>query len=131
MSYPKHLTEDFVVLTPAKQAFIEPLNEDLYSRLDREYGDFAGHELIACHSFTQSWESWEMHPNGDEVVVLLSGAVRFVLQTPGGDTAVELREQGQYVVVRKGVWHTAEVLSAATLLFITPGEGTEHRLAKG
>ncbi|HMU65859.1 MAG TPA: cupin domain-containing protein [Cellvibrionaceae bacterium] len=129
MSFPKHISDNFVVLTPDKHAHIEPFNANLYGRLDAVYGGFVGHELIACHSFTQDWGSWEMHPHGDEVVVLLSGAVRFVLQTPGGDTAVLLSEQGHYVVVPKGVWHTAAIISPAKLLFITPGQGTEHRPA--
>jgi len=30
-------------------------------------------------------------------------------------------------VVPQGVWHRAEVKKPGTLLFITPGAGTEHR----
>lgn len=127
MLFPLQITENCVVLTPAKQAHIEPVDAGLYGRLDEVYGDFAGHEMIACHSFNEDWGSWEMHPQGDEIVMLLSGAVRFVLHNNSADTTVDLTEQGQYVVVPKGVWHTAQILTPAKLLFITPGQGTEHR----
>ncbi len=130
MLSPKHIAKDCIVLTPDKRACIEPCDAGLYERLDGVYQNFVGHELIACHSFTQDWGSWERHPCGDEVVVLLSGAVRFVLETPSGETFVELTEQGHYVVVPRGVWHTAKIISAATLLFITPGQGTEQRVAQ-
>lgn len=32
-----------------------------------------------------------------------------------------------FVVVPRGTWHTAKVHAATTMLFITPGEGTENR----
>ena len=47
--------------------------------------------------------------------------------TPDGNRAIKLAEAGSYVVVPRGVWHTAEPSEATRLLFITPGEGTEHR----
>ena len=60
-----------------------------------------------------SWKHWEMHPAGDEVVVLLSGAMDFTLEIhgTGGSSSVkhhivELRGRGT-LVVPQGVWHTA------------------------
>jgi hypothetical protein len=38
-----------------------------------------------------------------------------------------LRDAGSYVVVPKGVWHTARTSVATRMLFVTPGEGTENR----
>ncbi len=68
-----------------------------------------------------------MHPHGDEVVMLMSGAVTFVLKGVDGQTYVELAGQGQYVVVPKGVWHTARTADHSKVLFITPGQGTQHK----
>ena len=34
---------------------------------------------------------------------------------------------GQYAINGPGVWHTADVADSATALFITAGQGTEHR----
>lgn len=122
-----HIIErDFVVLSPQKKAFIEEFDSGLYERLDRNYENFADHELISCHEFEKDWESWEAHPHGDEVVILISGEVSMVFRTDAGDNTVELCRQGQYVLVPQGVWHTAKTKIKSKLLFITPGQATQH-----
>jgi mannose-6-phosphate isomerase-like protein (cupin superfamily) len=83
----------------------------------------------SSHATLSDWPVWEMHPNGDEIVCLLSGSVTFVLEREGGEEAVRLTRSGAYVIVPKGTWHTAKVGSAARMLFITAGEGTQHRKA--
>lgn len=82
--------------------------------------------LVALHTFTAPWESWEMHPLGEEVVVCASGRMTLVQELPGGEARVELGP-GQYAINPRGVWHTADVHGEATALFITAGLGTEHR----
>lgn len=126
MAMQKNISEDFIVMSPDKQASIEPRDAGLYQRLDEKYSGFAGHDLIACYSFRQSWPTWEMHPHGDEVVMLLEGEVTFVLKLNGEEVSQALTDAGAYVVVPKGVWHTARVESFARVLFITPGEGTRN-----
>lgn len=84
-------------------------------------------------SMSASWSHWEMHPEGDEVVYLLSGSVDMVLEMPNGAGAVsrrvvELRGRGA-VVIPKGVWHTALVLEPGEFMSITRGAGTQHRPA--
>jgi hypothetical protein len=34
---------------------------------------------------------------------------------------------GDYVLVPRGIWHTVRVHTPSSVLFITPGEGTQHR----
>jgi mannose-6-phosphate isomerase-like protein (cupin superfamily) len=75
---------------------------------------------------TETWDSWERHPVGEEVVVLLSGRVDLIQEIDGEHRSVELRP-GQAVVNPKGVWHTANVHEPGEGLFVTPGRGTEHR----
>jgi mannose-6-phosphate isomerase-like protein (cupin superfamily) len=77
--------------------------------------------------FTQDWSTWEMHPRGEEVVMLLSGSATLVLEVDGDERRVQLSEGGSYVVVPRGAWHRAETSEPTAMLFITPGEGTEHR----
>lgn len=125
------MEETFVVLSPEKLAAVEPADETLYARLDRDYDNFKGHELISCYEFSKDWPSWEVHPNGDEIVVLLAGQATFLLELDSGETSVSLDKTGSYVVVPKGVWHTAKVSETAKLLFITPGEGTQHKSSGG
>ena len=34
---------------------------------------------------------------------------------------------GEFAVVPKGIWHTADVIEPGEALFVTAGEGTSHR----
>ena len=82
--------------------------------------------LVCVVAQDATWDGWERHPTGEEVVVLLSGRVDIVQDLDGGDHVVELRP-GQAMVNPVNVWHTARVHEPGLALFITPGEGTEHR----
>lgn len=75
--------------------------------------------------FTEDWPTWEIHPAGDELVVLLAGKVDMVLRLADGDRVVPLEHRGA-VVVPRGTWHTARVHAPSEMLFVTPGEGTEN-----
>jgi mannose-6-phosphate isomerase-like protein (cupin superfamily) len=124
---PLQIAETFVVMSSSFQADTVAVTENLYAELDQAYGDFAGRSLISSHTFSNDWPTWEVHPNGDEVVVLVSGAAEMVLAAEGGDETMLLNEAGQFVVVPKGVWHTAKISSPTQMMFITPGEGTENK----
>jgi uncharacterized cupin superfamily protein len=73
-----------------------------------------------------TWDSWERHPAGEELVVLVSGRVDLIQELDGGPRVVALRA-GQAVVNPRGVWHTADVHEPGDALFVTPGRGTEIR----
>lgn len=83
--------------------------------------------LVSTYEFGDNWPSWERHPAGEEVVVLMSGAMDLILALDGGDRVVPMSKPGQVVIVPRGAWHTANVAQRAMALFITAGEGTEHR----
>lgn len=83
--------------------------------------------LVSLYTFAESWDSWEMHPAGDELVVCLAGAITLHQEAPDGTLAVVTLGAGEYAVNAPGVWHTADVGAAATVLFITAGVGTQHR----
>jgi hypothetical protein len=83
--------------------------------------------LMSAFAFTGAWETWERHPAGEELVMLLSGAVTLMLETPGGVRSVRLGTPGGYVLVPPNTWHTATSEGESTLVFLTPGAGTEHR----
>lgn len=124
---PLDLAATFAVLGPGGSAVPVDVTSTLYADLDQRFDGFADHCLVSCHTFDADWASWEMHPAGDEVVCLLSGEARFVLDVAGKEETLHLREPGAYVIVPKGTWHTARVAKAATVLFITPGAGTRHK----
>jgi quercetin dioxygenase-like cupin family protein len=96
--------------------------------IDRHGADGAEGRLVSQHTFTENWDSWEMHPSGDEVVLLLSGEGVLHQELADGTTAEIRLVAGEYAVNAPGAWHTMDLISdQATALFITSGLGTEHR----
>lgn len=120
------LDSTFVVTDPGQNAVALDVGDDFWSDLDEKYGDFAGHSLISCFSFEKPWPTWEVHPAGDEFVFLLEGDVEITLAMQGGDETVRLSEPGSFVIVPRGIWHTAAPHAPTRMLFVTPGQGTEN-----
>ena len=103
----------------------EPSWYESYSK--RHSDDGAEGRLVSMHSFSEPWDVWEMHPLGAEVVICTAGSMTLIQERPDGSVSATRLEQGQYAVNEPGTWHTADVESSATALFITAGMGTEHR----
>jgi hypothetical protein len=82
--------------------------------------------LVSSFTFTEPWDSWEMHPNGDELVLCTSGTMTLHQELDGEHSTVVLNA-GEYAINRPGTWHTADIDGAATGVFITSGRGTEVR----
>jgi oxalate decarboxylase/phosphoglucose isomerase-like protein (cupin superfamily) len=74
----------------------------------------------------ESWNGWEMHPAGDELVYVITGEIELVFEESGRERLVRLSERRGCVVPR-GVWHTANVGTPSQVLHITPGAGTQQR----
>lgn len=68
----------------------------------------------------------EMHPDGDELLFLVSGRVTVVLEDVEPARKVPLLP-GQGIVVPRGVWHRVLLDEPSQILHITPGPGGEHR----
>jgi mannose-6-phosphate isomerase-like protein (cupin superfamily) len=83
--------------------------------------------LVSLHTFAQSWDSWEMHPSGDEVVICTAGKITLHQEMADGSKTTFVLGLGEYAINPPGVWHTADVDGEATALFITAGMGTQHR----
>lgn len=84
--------------------------------------------LVSEFECTEDWPNWEMHPNADEFVYLLSGSIEVLFEQPDGLKAVALHGSGA-VIVPRGVWHTARVTAPSRMLHVTQGAGTQHRPA--
>jgi hypothetical protein len=82
--------------------------------------------LVSEYEFTSDWPTWEMHPNGDEFVYLLSGALELLLEEAEGTRSLSLVGTGA-IVVPRGVWHTAKVHAPSRVLHVTLGAGTQTR----
>ena len=68
----------------------------------------------------------EMHPDGDELLHLVSGAVTVHLELPDDDRSVELGP-GDALVVPQGVWHRIVLREPGQLIHITPGPNGSAR----
>lgn len=84
--------------------------------------------LVSAFLSEADWPNWEMHPEGDEVLIQLEGEMTLVLDEPGGERRIEM-PTGATAVVPRGVWHTAIVPGFSRFLAITYGAGTQHRPA--
>lgn len=107
-------------LLTSSPSFWEDLAGGSYPQLDQG-------RLMSAFTFSEAWPSWERHPAGEELVMLVSGAAVLLLEENGAERAVELATPGDFVLVPKGTWHTAKTKVSTTMLFLTPGDGTEHR----
>jgi uncharacterized cupin superfamily protein len=74
----------------------------------------------------KDWSHWEMHPRGEELIYLVSGSVELVVEDDDGEHVVPMAA-GQLYLMRRGVWHRARVKAPSQMLFVTSGEGTQHR----
>lgn len=125
---PFRAEETYLHLGPEGTAIPLEVNDAFWEKLTNGGFDHLGPgRLVSTYDFAQDWNSWEQHPAGEEVVVLISGALEFVLETDGGDRKITLAQPGQFLLVPRGTWHTANVAQQAKVLFITPGDGTAHR----
>jgi mannose-6-phosphate isomerase-like protein (cupin superfamily) len=128
---PHDLTSERLILDASQNAIAKAVTQSFYAELGDDFGSFHGHVLISQHSFSEPWPTWEIHPEGDEIVYLLSGDTDFVLKLPGGERTVRVHAPNSYVVVPKGTWHTARPHAPTTMLFVTPGEGTRNAETPG
>ena len=121
------ITDTYVHLSDGPEARPVEVGPDFWEKIGgRE--DLHGGRLVCAFHFSESWKSWEMHPAGDEIVMLLSGAVDLVLEQQGGPRVIELRDRAT-CIVPAGVWHTARVHRPSEALHITRGAGTQVRPA--
>ena len=94
---------------------------------ERHYSDGVEGRLVSTFTFKDSWDMWEMHPNGAEVVLCLAGSMTLHQERPDGSKQSVVLKPGEYAINELGTWHTADVIGEATALFITAGVGTQHR----
>ncbi|MEO1221900.1 MAG: cupin [Pseudomonadota bacterium] len=129
MSAPK-LSNTFLHLGLGATAVPQPPFNGMewYAGYGARHGDDGAEgRLVSQHTFTEGWESWEMHPKGEEVVICIKGAMVLTQEFPDGTHKATVLEEGEFAINPRGVWHIADVEESATAIFITAGEGTEHR----
>ena len=128
---PHQIAQTRAILDTDQLITLKTVTDNFFQELDQEFSDFKGHVLISQFGFDEPWPTWEVHPAGDELVLLLSGDTDLVLATDNGETITRVTSPGDYIVVPKGTWHTARPHAPTTMLFVTPGEGTLNALEPG
>lgn len=93
----------------------------------RTLGDGAEGRLVSLYEFSESWDTWEMHPAGEELVVCLAGSITILQEYLDGSFHSQALQPYEYAVNPAGTWHTADLQGTATVLFVTAGAGTRHR----
>lgn len=72
---------------------------------------------------------WERHRTGDELLHVIDGEADVVTLTGDGPIHSLVRA-GSIFICPRGLWHRIVPRSPLSLLFATPGKGTEHSDAK-
>jgi mannose-6-phosphate isomerase-like protein (cupin superfamily) len=120
------LSTTYICLSPDGAASTIEVTSDFWSSID-DRDDLSEGRLVAEFDFREDWPHWEMHPHGEEILVLLSGAMELVLDDGSGVERVAELLPSRAFIVPRGTWHRAIVRLPCRLLGITYGRGTEHR----
>lgn len=123
---PFDLATCFAHLDDAGGAKAQPEFGGMEWYADYEARNGGSGRLVALHAFSAPWDSWEMHPAGDEMVICTRGELTLVQEAQGGEVRIPLLA-GQYAINPAGVWHTADADTPCDVLFITAGAGTRHK----
>lgn len=128
MSSARHILDTYLHFRDGGRADPVPVSEAFWGELAAgKLPELDQGRLMTGFTFSEPWTMWERHPAGEELVMLLEGVATLVLEEDGQERTVELSQPGSYVLVPQGVWHTARTDVQTTMLFLTPGTGTEHR----
>jgi mannose-6-phosphate isomerase-like protein (cupin superfamily) len=68
---------------------------------------------------------WEMHPEGDELLILVSGSLAVEFHEEEADRTEPLAPHSA-CIVRAGIWHRLIVYEPSVLMAITPRHNTAH-----
>ena len=123
---PFHPTGVYVHLADGGAGETVPVDDDFWPDLISGKRHYDG-RLVTMSRVAADSSHWEMHPAGEELLYLVSGELVVVLDDGHEEAGVTLNSDTPALLVPKGVWHRFEVREPGPLLFVTPGEGTEHR----
>ncbi|MEM7139495.1 MAG: cupin domain-containing protein [Actinomycetota bacterium] len=122
-----HISDNPVYLGAGGRTEVLPsFGMDAAPYAQRNAEDGGGGRLMAVYTFTEDWDIWEVHHEGDELVMCLDGAMTVHQERDGEISSVRLTA-GQAVINEPGTWHTADIAETATALFVMAGVESDHR----
>ncbi len=101
------------------------------SRIPNQYGPGARVDgfLVGVADMTRDPpHNGERHPDGDELILILSGRVTVTVDSFPNDS-LELGP-GDACIIPKGEWHRVHLIEPTRLVHMTPGPGADHRPIK-
>ena len=119
---PIDLTDSYRHLERGPGVGVIDVDENFWATID-DRTDLDDGRLVMAMPMTADWSNWEMHPEGDEVIVVTDGVVR--VHTESNEPVIV--RAPELVVMPAGTWHTMDVIEPARVLTITWGAGTQHR----
>lgn len=119
------LAATYMYLPPSPEVRTFPGADEFWAGIERRT-DLDDGRLVCQFRNEADWDHWECHPEGDEVLILLSGAIDLTIKEGETERRVALRGQRSFIVPA-GSWHTACVLEPGDMIAITWGKGTMHR----
>lgn len=101
---------------------------DLSIKVDTDSSPANRFEGFTFETFSMSQDDnqgGEMHPDGDEVVLVISGII--VVSLEFEEDQVVVVNAGEGIIIPKGIWHRVQVLEPVQLATISPGPNFEFR----
>jgi uncharacterized cupin superfamily protein len=120
--HPIDLATTYLFLERGAGLRVLDVDEGFWAKID-ERTDLDDGRLVMATPMTTDWTNWEMHPAGDEVILVAEGVVR-VHTEPGEPVVVRAPD---LVLMPAGTWHTMDIIEPARVVTITWGAGTRHR----
>lgn len=68
---------------------VHPVGPDFWTTIGRNRDILA--TLVTVSGGDSDWTTWEMHPEGDEILVLLEGRATMILDGPNGQTRQDMQ----------------------------------------
>jgi mannose-6-phosphate isomerase-like protein (cupin superfamily) len=102
-----------------------PVGDNFWSEASSR-GHLQSGRLMGVLKIDPGPSHWEMHPDGDEFLYLLSGSMDVAFESESKNEVINLAGFSSCIVPR-GTWHQTIAREPCNLLFITPGKGTRHR----
>ena len=119
------IAKTFLHLGESGGAALVEVTSAFWRRAERRNGRVLGAvDFASSDDLHSSIE--EMHPEADEVLLLVSGALDVVLEEGDAQRTIEL-EAGQAAIVPRGVWHHLVMREPGRLVFINSRNGMQSR----
>ncbi len=119
------LARTYVHLGTGPEVSTIDVTPDFWATIDARTELHTG-RLVTGMTMDADWEVWEMHPVGDELIVVTEGRVHVHVDDDGSRTEFDVAAP-EYFVVPAGAWHTMDARGPARMIVVTWGEGTRHR----